>query len=142
MTVELLREAANDLEDLNLPESSYFDMTVYGEHLQGHEPTEQNHCGTTACAAGWLSLMPKWRARGMVAGWYRVPNGNWILQPAEGYNNWDELTTATFGRHLGAIVQELVFEKMHYSREYAIEEMRKIADNYETDEYYYDTAAD
>lgn len=134
---DLLREAADYLENLTLGPSAEFDMAIYGEHKGGHEPPDHNYCGTSACAAGWLSLDSKWRARGMVSEWEQDQSGNWALR-APHFNDWEELTKATFGEDLGRIVQELVFEKMTHTRKEAIAEMREIADNFEKDENFYE----
>lgn len=34
-----------------------FRMKTYGHHDGNHEPTERNYCGTSACLAGWLSIV-------------------------------------------------------------------------------------
>ena len=51
-----LLEAAYYLRDLKLPKKALFDFSLVGEHVGDHPPKEENYCGTTACAMGWLGL--------------------------------------------------------------------------------------
>lgn len=61
-----------------------FDMTVWGAHVGDHHPTEQNHCGTAACALGTAALNPAFNAEGLIATW--VPDGYRPLYNERGEN--------------------------------------------------------
>ncbi len=71
MNVENIRFAIRAL--MEVPESGAFNMEFWGRHAGDHDPAEHNHCGTTACAGGWIALHPDapelglqhlWRADG------------------------------------------------------------------------------
>ena len=126
---ELLREAADDLENLTLPTKARFDMERYGTHKGEHYPPEQNYCGTVACALGWLSTMKKWQDRGIKADWTQMGK-TWHLDPPQG-KDWGDLSVVAFGDELGPLVQDYVFEQMTFSREDAIQEMRELAKAYD-----------
>lgn len=51
------------------PNGARFDMYTFGHHAGNHAPEEQNYCGTAACYAGWLSLDPWFRKRGLRGEW-------------------------------------------------------------------------
>lgn len=92
-----LREAADDLWDLDLPPGAKFNMQTFGQHPEGPKPQQGNLCRTTACAAGWLSLMPKWQARGFRSAWrHSVWVGKWYLTPARA-ESWDTMAERVFG---------------------------------------------
>ena len=95
---DLMLEAAQDLEDLDLPRGASFEMEAWGKHPDGKKPTLDNLCRTSACAAGWLSLMPKWRERGFKSEWKlnRMYN-RWELHADNGERGWEEMTNAVFG---------------------------------------------
>ena len=75
----LLLSALKDLEALEIPPTASFAMNTWGSHDAGHNPVEQNYCGTSACALGWLSTIPKWADLGL--------RGKWVKQ----YNDEDPL---------------------------------------------------
>ena len=127
---DLLREAADDLEYLDLPANAKFDMAVYGEHSPSeHSPEEKNYCGTTACALGWLTTMKKWNERGAQAYWVQDAFRGWYLEPDRG--RWRDLSNNMFGVSLGDKVHDEVFQMMSFSREEAIKRMRGIANAWE-----------
>ena len=124
---DLLREAADDLEYLDLPANAKFDMMTYGEHgTSEHSPEEKNYCGTAACALGWLTTMKKWQERGAQADWQQNHYGLWYLDTG----CWRNLSYAMFGVSLGDKVHSEVFQMKSFSREQAIERMREIADSW------------
>ena len=93
-SVELLLEMVDDLENFKFPPNSKFDMSHWGEHKEGHHPKEQNYCGTSACAIGWLSTMPKWQERGIKGRWVLFC-GEYDLEPAEG-GDWSNIACKVF----------------------------------------------
>ena len=95
-TSVLLEEAAVFLEDLVLPKNASFDMGHYGLHPAGPEPKLNNLCGTSGCAAGWLSLSPTWRERGFKSLWKKHPGRDWMLSPYR-FSTWDGMGKAVFG---------------------------------------------
>lgn len=44
------------LKSFRIPRNAAFDLTMWGGHEGDHEPSETNHCGTSACAIGWLAI--------------------------------------------------------------------------------------
>ncbi len=95
-TSVLLNEAADFLENLELPKNALFSMDNYGVHPPGPKPQLDNLCGTTACAAGWLSLSPVWRDRGFESEWIEDPIGYWMLRP-HGTKWWESMGKEVFG---------------------------------------------
>ena len=73
-----LRRAIKFLEELELPEGAEFDMGTFGRHFGGHRPSARNHCGTVACALGWLSLDPWFRDRGLKGTWRKADGGHYL----------------------------------------------------------------
>lgn len=63
--IKLLKaKLANDAND-----AIKIDMDTWGVHRGAHPPEEQNFCGTTACALGYLALQPEMQKLGMQASW-------------------------------------------------------------------------
>jgi len=133
-TVKLLLEAADDLENLKLPKNATFDMTDYGQHEAGPKPKLDNLCGTAACAAGWLSLMPKWRRRGFKSKWdlfeedssLSVP-AYWALSP-ETAGNFERMGAEVFGVH--ELEMDQIFLSTQATREEVIGMFRELAEEY------------
>ena len=48
----------------SIPDRKFYWME-WGQHEGDHDPKEKNYCGTTACIAGWCSLDPWFRRRGL-----------------------------------------------------------------------------
>ncbi len=135
-TATLLEEAADDLENLELPPNAKFDMGTWGEHPYGPKPDLENLCSTTACAAGWLSLMPKWRNRGFTSHWLQRRTGidtvgPWGLIPIEG-QGWEAMGAQVFG----ATSHELacIFFATGDSRDEVVERFRELAVEYWKDD--------
>jgi hypothetical protein len=63
----------------NLPETLAFNMGVWGIHTGGHEPPEENYCGTTACALGHAALMPEFQKLGLQPKWYKTTGETGIV---------------------------------------------------------------
>lgn len=129
LTAKLLLEAADDIEKLELPRNAEFNMRHYGVHpLSKEEPKLENLCGTSACLAGWLSLMPKWRRRGFKSRWNKsVTTNRWILLPKE-TEEWDVMGSSVFGAT--AIEMYLIFNAIFADREDAVASLRTLASKY------------
>jgi len=127
MTAQLMLEAAKDLEDLELPRNAYFNMEIWGQHPQcSGEPQLDNLCGTTACAAGWLSLMPKWRARGFKSKWHGSRTLGWELRACERNEDWEALAVNVFGNKAGKAMSQ-IFGETWLNKEDAIKRIRESA---------------
>lgn len=107
-TAKLLKEAGDDLKNLKLPPKAKFDMGDWGVHPDQEKAPDKNHlCGTAACAAGWLSLMPKWRKRGFRSKWVKEEywdktrhswSMRWQLVPSGvGVPVWEEMAEDVMG---------------------------------------------
>lgn len=132
-TVKLLREAAYDLEH-NIPEQGKFRMSDWGTHPAGHQPEEGNYCGTTACAAGWLSLMPKWRKRGFISFWRLTQDESFTLcsgSPLTG-KDWLVQLKDTFGREAG-LELNTIFNTTWLDLDEVIEKILDLANDCERD---------
>jgi len=133
-TVKLLFEAADDLENLVLPKNAEFNMKQYGEHGPGPEPKLNNLCGTVACAAGWLSLMPKWRRRGFKSKWSLIEGDeyhleHWTLEPGKSHpRGWERMGAEVFG----VAIQEIddIFMSIDCNKEQVAGLFRKLAERY------------
>ncbi len=53
----------------NLPEDRDFNLNHWGQHGGEHPPAENNFCGTSACAIGWVVLDPRAKKLGLEAYW-------------------------------------------------------------------------
>lgn len=130
-TAELLEEAAHDLRRLKLPERGRFSMNTFGTHPIGHKPTLNNLCGTSACAAGWLSLMPKWRERGFTSHWVGV-NYIYTLVAGEEENeeneDWDCMAKSVFGASRNEM--HAIFYATYANRESIIDMFLSLAASY------------
>lgn len=68
---ERCERAIATLRALKLPKGAKLDMRFWGYHdNDDHSPPKDDYCGTAACAAGWLSLDPWFRKRGMSGQWH------------------------------------------------------------------------
>ena len=101
---QLMLEAADDLERLDTG-NGIFDMSNWGYHTRDHSPEEKNYCGTSACAAGWLAMQPKWRERGFTAEWEQY-EGEWDLLPdgSSSHGAWKRMTLKVFGGEAGEMI--------------------------------------
>lgn len=126
--IELLREAADDLESLVLPVGADFYMNSWGQHPPGGRPILDNLCGTSACAAGWLSLMPKWRRRGFTSHWVGKADYGWSLRSGtkDDVFYWDDIAIDVFGHDLGNEVYS-VFIQTDLTRGQVVARFRSIA---------------
>ena len=126
-TSELLFEAAQDLEDLILPENAHFNMRIWGKHAKGPMPKLVNLCGTSACAAGWLSLNLKWRERGLSSTWLKLDSGRWSLKADRGLSFFGlcaNVLQITYSESFH------IFGRLDDSREEVIESLRTLAKQY------------
>jgi hypothetical protein len=64
------------LKSFRVPRNATFDLDVWGMHEGDHEPSETNHCGTTACAIGWLAVARKYKGQ---------PKHRWEGNETDGY---------------------------------------------------------
>lgn len=108
---DLLLEAVSDLEHFEFPPNSEFNMRDWGVHLgTDHTPEEKNYCGTSACAIGWLSTMPKWQDRGLKGRW-KVCDGKYKLRPISSrYNDWMLRAESVFGVNYSSV--EFLFAEL------------------------------
>lgn len=138
-TAKLLNEAADDLKALKLPRGAKFEMNTFGEHKPTHKPglTVDNACGTAACAAGWLSLMPKWRRRGFTSYWKKEEDDEfsyrdkWYLEPSKPKSriSWEKMADRVFGTR-GREMWDIFMMTTSRRRE-VIKAFRELAQYYE-----------
>lgn len=94
---ERCERAIATLWALKLPKGAHFDMGEWGSHSAAHRPTADNYCGTAACAAGWLSLDPWFRRRGMKGEWTKRLFNDYELNPFGHDKDPDEELPRFFG---------------------------------------------
>ncbi len=72
------------------------DMGTWGRHSGDHAPEANNHCGTVACALGWVALDPDFQKMGVSSTWIKDEdwpvlaqrisfNGLPIILPSDAY---------------------------------------------------------
>jgi hypothetical protein len=132
-SANLLLEAIKDIEELVLPPESHFSMSFWGDCriLEGN-PKENNYCGTSACALGWLTTMPKWQDRGIVGSWRRrAADGTWYLYPGEseyeGYSgdrDWEDMVVEVF-KIIENDAEVIFISDLSYDREQFCKKVRR-----------------
>lgn len=129
-TAKLLEEAADDLANLVLPKSARFAMGTYGWHPPTNKaPILKNLCGTSTCAAGWLSLMPKWRRRGFGSYWRRLnTDRTWLLVPDHESYAWERMAAEVFGTKSAEIGR--IFLMTTSNRQAVVAAFRRLAKKY------------
>lgn len=85
MNIELLREAYAIID--GIPDK----RINLGVIARGPKPNDPKHCGTIACAAGWLGMHPKFKELGM-----RTSNGDLTLKGVPDYFDWDDVLARVF----------------------------------------------
>ena len=83
------------LENLTIPNTSKFEMSIWGSYHGDKEPTEKNLCGTSACALGWLSITPEGRDMGLLSIWRYHNRKYWSLEP-ETHVGWVSMGMEVF----------------------------------------------
>ncbi len=97
----------------NLPAEREFTLLYWGLHHGAHSPEEQNFCGTSACAIGWVALDPRAKDFGMLRSWDRygqltpIVNGR-LATGASGIAEWLDLPCHVIGN---------IFYMQHYAEE-------------------------